>query len=277
MVVAAWGCVETASAGSASCSWETDLGVPGMERSTPGPAAVLALFLHDDGNGTAVFAGGSFDEAGGDAANNIAKWDGTSWFNLTSGADNSVKALENFNGTLHVGGVFNLAGGGLRDRIAAWTGSGWGSLGPGFDLEVESLAVFNGLLYAGGDFTVTEGGGTQLNHIASWDGASWSPLVSNAIGLNGDALALLAVEAGPLGPALYVGGNFTSAGGLGASNMAMWAVSAASVTPSAPWHYSTMVRARRSTPRVSSPWPMESPPATSPDGTVAVGRASVVV
>jgi hypothetical protein len=53
-----------------------------------------------------VFAGGSFDSAGGVAANNIAMWDGTSWHALGTGLNGPVFALAIFNGDLYAGGNF---------------------------------------------------------------------------------------------------------------------------------------------------------------------------
>jgi hypothetical protein len=68
---------------------------------------------------------------------------------------------------------------------------------------VYALAVNGTNLYAGGDFT--EAGGVPANHIAKWDGSSWSALGS---GLDGPVYALAADGAGHL----FVGGGFTHAG-----------------------------------------------------------------
>ncbi len=67
-------------------------------------------------------------------------------------------------------------------------------------------------LYAGGDFTTA--GGRTANHIAKWNGSSWSALGS---GVN-DTVYALAVS----GSAVYAGGNFTTAGGNAANYIAKW-------------------------------------------------------
>ncbi len=50
-----------------------------------GFASASALALHDDGSGTALYAGGSFNVVGGPVTNNVARWNGTSWSALGSG------------------------------------------------------------------------------------------------------------------------------------------------------------------------------------------------
>src|SRR5437764_12001412 len=52
-------------------------------------ASVLSLAV----SGNDLYAGGGFTTAGGIAATNIAKWDGTSWSALGSGMGNQVDAL----------------------------------------------------------------------------------------------------------------------------------------------------------------------------------------
>src|SRR6185436_6679524 len=56
------------------------------------------------------------------------------------------------------------------------------------------------------------------SRIAKWDGTSWSPLGS---GMNGSVWALVEHDDGT-GPALYAGGDFTTAGGVAANRIARW-------------------------------------------------------
>src|SRR5437867_1868795 len=91
----------------------------------------------------------------------------------------------------------------------------WISIGglPGTDNLVRAAAVdASGNLYIGGLFTVV--GDVVANHIAKWNGSSWSALGS---GMNGPVYAL-AVS----GDDLYAGGNFTTAGGTAANYIAKW-------------------------------------------------------
>jgi hypothetical protein len=186
-------------------------------------ASALAVF--DDGNGPALYAGGSFTSAGGMGANRIAKWDGRSWLSVGLGTNNTVSSLTTFDdGTkpaLYAGGAFTSAGGSAANRIAKWDGFSWSSLGSGMNNQVSTLVVFDDgtgpALYAGGDFTIA--GGVTVNRIAKWDGASWTSL---DVGLNGWVGALIPFDDGT-GPALYVGGTFTSTtGGTVSAYMAKW-------------------------------------------------------
>ncbi len=91
----------------------------------------------------------------------------------------------------------------------------WTSLGkvPGADGVVNVIAVdAGGTVYVGGDFNVMVD--VVANHIAKWDGTTWSALGS---GMNRSVFAL-AVS----GTDLYVGGNFTTAGGTAANRIAKW-------------------------------------------------------
>ena len=72
-------------------------------------------------------------------------------------------------------------------------------------------------LYAGGNFTTA--GGVAANRIAKWDGSSWSALGS---GTERRSVYALTVFDDGGGPALYAGGDFTTAGGVAANRIAKW-------------------------------------------------------
>ena len=92
------------------CAW-TNLG-SGMNDQ------VYAL-AHD---GTDLYAGGQFTNAGGVAANRVAKWDSASgtWTNLGSGMDYEVGALAHDGTDLYAGGSFTNAGGVAANYVAKW-------------------------------------------------------------------------------------------------------------------------------------------------------------
>ncbi|MEX1275236.1 MAG: LamG-like jellyroll fold domain-containing protein [Bacteroidota bacterium] len=98
----------------------------------------------------------------------------------------------------------------------------WSPLGTGItngtNGEVWALAVMGSDLYVGGNFTTA--GGNTVNHIAKWNGSSWSALISSSNGINGinGMVTALAV----IGTDLYAGGWFTTAGGIPAENIAKW-------------------------------------------------------
>jgi hypothetical protein len=76
------------------------------------------------------------------------------------------------------------------------------------------------MLYAGGFFDLA--GGQPADHIAGWNGTAWSSVGS---GMGGhpftSVFALTAFDDGN-GPALYAGGQFTTADGEPANNIARW-------------------------------------------------------
>ena len=159
-----------------------------------------------------LYVGGDFTTAGGNAANHIAQWNGSSWLPLGSGMDKRVLALAVSGGTLYAGGEFTTAGGITAYHIAQWNGSSWSPLGSGLG-AVYALAVSGTNLYAGGDFVSATPSGDAIC-IARWNGINWSPL---SLGTGGSVYAL-AVS----GTNLYAGGELRTAGGYFADYIARW-------------------------------------------------------
>ena len=173
-------------------------------------------------SGGTVYAGGFFTNAGGSAANYIAQWNGSSWSALGSGmgvgSQPYVYALAVSGSTLYAGGAFTTAGGNAANYIAQWNGTSWSALGSGMNGQVNALAVSGGTLYAGGNFTTA--GGNAANCIAQWNGSSWSALGSGMSSDEGYGPIVSALTVS--GGTLYTAGNFTSAGGSAANNIAQW-------------------------------------------------------
>jgi hypothetical protein len=180
---------------------------------------VSSLAVFDDGNGPALYAGGAFLMAGGEPADRIARWDGSSWTGVGGGTDHNVQALAVFDDgsgpALYVGGFFSFAGGVAADRIARWDGTSWSSLGAGlkgFAGGVHALAVFDDgsgagpALYAGGSFY---GPPLVPRSVARWDGSAWTQLGAQGSNMNTLVNALGVFDDGG-GPALYAGGAFTT-------------------------------------------------------------------
>jgi hypothetical protein len=210
---------------------------------------VDALAVYDeDGNGPtspALYVGGGFTAADGLTANRIAKWNGSFWSPLETetnenGLDAAVYALAVFDDdgddpnsdpeALYVGGAFATAGAVTANHIAKWDGKDWFAVDSGTNAPVWAMTVFDEddsgpgapALFAGGYFTTA--GGISANRIVKWDGTSWSALGD---GVN-DGVRSLAIfdddgtELATAPPALFVGGQFTIAGGLPSGRIAKW-------------------------------------------------------
>ncbi len=188
-------------------------------------SAVDSLTVGRDG----LYVGGRFRFAGGIAATNIARWDGSAWHALGNGLrlfdgypfeNGSVNALTMANRFLYAGGVFRLAGTVPVTSIAAWDGTQWYQLGSGMgDLAgIATLAASGRDLYAGGVFSSI--GGVPLNRLARWDGESWYSLGRgiSEIGSLGEGVSGLAST----GSEVVAVGLFTSAGGQPSTNIALW-------------------------------------------------------
>ncbi|HXJ73404.1 MAG TPA: hypothetical protein VNM37_11140, partial [Candidatus Dormibacteraeota bacterium] len=171
-------------------------------------------------DGTNLFVGGTFTSAGGMAVNNLAGWNGSSWFAVDAGIGiGVVRALLYQAGRLYVGGSFTNTSGSVFTNLAVWDGT---SLGPWFHANrgVRDI-IFDGTnIYVGGEFTTLAG--QSLSRIARFDGVDWFPL---GVGVQGFGVAAIpGIYKMGLGPGgrLYVAGNFNSIGGIGASYAAVW-------------------------------------------------------
>jgi hypothetical protein len=186
--------------------------------ATP-PLNVSCIGQADDG----IYVGGLFTAAGKTLANRIARWDGTNWNTVGGGtmggasSANRVLAIAGLGSDVFVGGTFTNVGGINVSNIARWDGANWWNMGVGFDSSVSVLAATPGAVYAGGSFTnAIDPFPFTVNHIAMWDGFNWYNLGSG-VNANGTVNAI-AVS----GNNVYIGGTFTSAGGVTANRIAVW-------------------------------------------------------
>jgi hypothetical protein len=240
--------------GAAPCALQAqDCRWSALAGATPGGVsfAVAALSVFDDGKGPALYAGGTFGQAGGLTTNNIAKWDGKRWAALSgphgAGVSGSVYALAVYDDgsgpALYAGGHFESAGGVAAKNIAKWDGRRWQPLaeaegdGVAGDANyVLALAVFDDgagpALYAGGSFT--SAGGRPAGNVAKWNGARWSTLTKPAgNGVNNWVYSLAPYHDAGV-DALYVGGNFSAAGGIPMAFLVRWNRSGWSAVSAAP-------------------------------------------
>ena len=169
-------------------------------------------------NGSEIWVGGLFNQAGDVFSKAIAKWDGSSWSGLGSGLvggayEPEVWAVAVSGTDVYVGGYFWTSGGAYAMNIARWNGSSWFSLCEGVSSTVYAIATSGVDVYAGGAF-YSAGEVPGTSRIARWDGYSWNALGS---GMNSTVRAI-AVS----GSDVYAGGYFTEAGGVPANFIARW-------------------------------------------------------
>lgn len=91
--------------GAGDANWSDGFGANGIDN----PIAALAI----DGNGN-LYAGGGFTMAGCIPANRVAKWNGTAWSALGTGANSSVFTVVASNSGLYAGGAFTAVGDGSK-------------------------------------------------------------------------------------------------------------------------------------------------------------------
>ncbi len=244
-----------------------------------------------------VYAGGSFQDAGGEAnADNLAIWDGTSWEPFCDAAgpafDGNVTSLQIVGQTLYVGGAFqNGAGIASADYLLACsleTGASSSTVpdpAHAFAGTVYALtADSDGTLYAGGGFS-------NLGSIAAADnvayrpsGGTWQPMGSGG-GPCGCAVTTFVRGLTAVGTDVYVGTDANDIAGIPqADHVATWtgrrgARSAPTVAArtagsrrrprSTPWRATarTCSSRGRSRTRTAMPAPTTSPSSTAPDGT----------
>jgi hypothetical protein len=187
---------------------------------------VKALAADSAGN---LYAGGEFINLDGIAlADYVAKYNGTSWSALgADAADPTVASINSANvDALTADGLNvyvgtdddNIAGIPQADNIAKWDGSAWSALGSaggdGFfpdQTRINAILVSGTKIYATGSFNDASGD-PLADHVAVFDGTSWTHLGSNSDATNGpfigEGFAMAAFRGAPI-----VGGGFTDAGG----------------------------------------------------------------
>jgi hypothetical protein len=231
-----WGATDwEATVNRLEAGWWTEIGRGSSGRT-------LSFLFLNDASGDWLNAGGYLWDFAGVGAYGIARWNGNEW-SAVEGLNGSVRDMVIFDdGTgpsLHVAGNFpnpippnsNVA---LRG-VAKWTGAAWAPLGGGMmtgyeEWAINALAVFDDgsgpALYAAGDFRDVYLPETdelmQVNNIAKWEGLSWTPVGGGTTPGSPAPIFDMVVHDDGVGPALYVGGRFTNAGGVEVNNIARW-------------------------------------------------------
>lgn len=199
--------------------------LPGDRLASTNGVVMTTTRWDPDGPGPAgerLVVAGDFSWAGDLAANRIAAYDPATdtWSAFGPGLDGMVRGVVALpNGDLVAGGDFATAGGVTVQSVARWDGTAWqpmqGGMSPG---GVFALAVTSGgEVIAGGRFLTA--GGTSAPRVARWDGASWHAL-GNGLenGFLTGCYALCVLSNGDI----VAGGDFNTAGGSPAANIARW-------------------------------------------------------
>ncbi len=154
----------------------------------------------------ALIVAGDFTSAGGVAVNNIAAYNGTTWFALGSGLSgplfSGVYTLADHDGLLIAGGDFNRSGAADMFGLASWNGSQWTNLGGASQNSVFELFSHNDALYAAGLLLDPIFSNEFMSRLSS---GVWQEVDG---GMDGDVFAF-----GTLGDDLLLGGDFAIAGG----------------------------------------------------------------
>lgn len=181
---------------------------------------VRALTVFDDGSGPALYAGGSFTHAEGQAARNVARWDGQNWSPVGAGLleDRSdswiVPTVRSLVPWSDENGPVLLAAGdfaiGTVQGIASWRGVEW--IADFGDFERSGIAELKAIdrgdgpvLYACGWFTTINGQPGAL--IARHINGEWDAFGADLLGAElGDTVFTAEYFDDGRGPAIFAGG-----------------------------------------------------------------------
>jgi len=175
--------------------------------------------------GGELYAGGDFDRLGNKTLYGLARWNGTSWSDVSGSVTGSyypkVLSLLVANKTLYVGGQFAGAGPVVTPNIATWNGTTWSGLGVGVpgagSTSVWDLESFAGKIYACGNFHTA--GKTPVKKLAAWDGKTWTDVGG---GFPDSSISTTAYSLQSFGNRLYVGGNFVQGGSVRSRAVIAW-------------------------------------------------------
>lgn len=159
---------------------------------------------HIDVNGSTFYISGYFTEYDGTIFNHVAFWNGSEYESISEGFDYGPGGFIIFNDELVVGGGPDDLG------ISKFDGLYWSQLGDNAPAGGR-LAIYKDELYAVNALT------EPARYITKWNGSEWVDVGGSLTGGGNGARALLVV-----GEYLYVGGDFTAAGGVECKNVARW-------------------------------------------------------
>ena len=112
-----------------------------------------------------IFVAGSFNNAGGSVAGNIAYWDGSTWFSAGC-LDGVINDLLVFEGVLYAAGQFKSCAAESGSNFAKWNGSTWTMIA-GIEGKINTMEAYKGSIVLGGRFDFD----TSVNiNAIKWNG-----------------------------------------------------------------------------------------------------------
>lgn len=168
-----------------------------------------------------LLVGGDFSLAGDNTVSNLAVWNGSNWSAFegggTNGRVNAIAVADN--GNIYVGGAFTEVDGTSASYVARYDGNNWNALASGTDGPVAVIDIDSkNNVFIGGTFLTA--GGINVNNIAKWSD-NWSALNdanTNVAGTNNEVRSIAIND----NDVVYIGGNFSEAGGKTALRIASW-------------------------------------------------------
>jgi hypothetical protein len=204
---------------------------------------LLAVDLLSTG-GPSLIVAGTISSAGGVASGPIARWTGSAWASMNSGAGSST-AYPNALGVYDDGtGAALYAGGVLApgSGVSKWNGTSWQLVGAvpsttGVPLGIDTMCVVpgggTGKLYVGGMFKQIAGSPAPC--ATFYQNSAWTAADAFGLGFDARVNAMGVFDLGD-GARLYAAGSFRSAGGVPAAGVARlgasgWEALATSISP----------------------------------------------
>jgi hypothetical protein len=165
-------------------------------------------------SGGSLYVGGDVTYDSG-PNHGIVRLTGTTWSALGTGANTSIKAI-NFSGSdMYVVGSRIVIPGQETSHVAKFDGTNWTRLGFFSDGIINAVTIIGSDVYVGGYIPFPN---NMFNSIAKWNGSTWSGVGTGLSGGTSQSERVMALA--NFNNTLIVGGNYTTAGGLAARNLA---------------------------------------------------------
>lgn len=198
-----------------------------------------------------IVIGGIFSSIGPNNVNvnNIARWDGSNWFDVSGGVNSSVRKVYVDNNDLYVGGSFTTVSNNNIpiNKLALFRNNIWQSIGgsiasTGGGVSVFDINKIDNNLYISGAFTQI-GNAPEIvnaNAFAKWDGTSWSNVLGGIVGT-----VVTSIDPSPANTKIALGGIYTSNNGIPTINISTISLSSISKT------YSSFIISKSNTKKIN--------------------------